>query len=223
VREKGDGAVTNGLGPTDLVALFTAIFADVAATRFARGLPPLISAHLGNEWVSREESPPRIVVVPTSTSYKPMRRMGVQPMQGQLSQVNPRTFFRRLMHFTAHIWGDESPSPQSPIAETDLWYSFNSTVELEREFLGALMRNCGNDPAIYEGLSGDWSQPTDLNRLGRLLLLRFTIETPVTDEPWIVLPFASTAGSTVGVTIVVDTTVQFPDGTSTDQGTFTVP
>lgn len=214
--------MTSGLGPTDLVALFTAIFADVASTRASRGLSPLVSAHLGNEWVRAEESPPRIVVVPISTSYKPMRRMGMQPMAGLTSQVNPRTFFRRILHFTAHIWGDETPSPQSPPAETDLWYSFNTTIELEREFLGALMRNCGNDPAIYEGLSGDWSQPTDLNRLGRLLLLRFTIETPVTDEPWIVLPFAQVSTGP-GVVVVVDTQVDFPDGTSTDQGAFTVP
>jgi hypothetical protein len=214
--------VTNGLGPTDLVALFTTIFADVQANRFNRGLPPLVSAHLGQEWLKAEESPPRIVVVPTTTEYKPMRRIGAQPMRGTIDQVNPRPFFRRLLHFRAHLWGDEQPSPSSPPTEQDLWYSFNSTIELEREFLGALMRNAGNDPAIYAGLAGTWSQPTDLSRLGRSLLLDFSIETPVTDEPWITLPFAQSTGG-AGVEIVVDTQMDFADGSSTDQGTFTVP
>jgi hypothetical protein len=148
--------------------------------------------------------------------------MGAQPMAGLSSQLNPRAFYRRVLHFDAHLWGDESPTPSNPPTEYDLWYSFNTTVELEREFLGALMRNCGNDPAIYEGLSGKWEQPSNQNRLGRCLILAFTIETPVTDEPWIFLPFAQSTGSS-GVQIDVDTVMVFPDGTSTDQGVFIVP
>jgi hypothetical protein len=206
----------------DLVAMFTAIFSDVATIRAARGLPPLISAHLGKEWIRAEETPPRIVVVPISTSYKPMRRMGAQPMQGLTSQVNPRPFFRRLLHFAAHFWGDESPTPSNPPTEQDLWYSYNSTIELEREFLGALMRNAGNDPAIYDSLSGEWVQPSDQNRLGRMLVLSFTIETPVTDEPWLLLPFAQSTGAS-GVSVLVDTAMVFPDGSSTDQGIFVIP
>jgi hypothetical protein len=212
----------NGLGPTDLIAIFQTIFADVIANRLARGLPPLIATHLGKEWIRSEESPPRIVVVPTTTAYKPSRRIGAQPMRGTIDQVNPRPFFRRIMHFAAHFWGDESPAPSNPPTEFDLWYSFNTTIELEREFLGALMRNVGNDPAIYDGLHGEWVQPSDQNRLGRMLVLAFTIETPVTDEPWTILPFAQSSGAS-GVQIDVDTQMVFPDGTSTDQGTFVIP
>jgi hypothetical protein len=123
--------------------------------------------------------------------------------------------------FRAHFWGDETPTPQSPPTEQDLWYSFNSTIELEREFLGALMRNCGNDPAVK--LHGaDWVQPTNMQRLGRLLVLTFSIETPVTDEPWTILPFAQSTGSS-GLGIQIDVAMSFPDGTSSDQGLIIIP
>jgi hypothetical protein len=85
--------MSTGLGPTDMVVLFSTIFGDVSATRAARGLPPLVTAHLGKEWIRAEESPPRIVVVPTRTEYAPSRRMGAQPMAGKTAQVNPRVFF----------------------------------------------------------------------------------------------------------------------------------
>jgi hypothetical protein len=91
-----------------------------------------------------------------------------------------------------------------------------------REFLGALMRNAGNNPAVFQDLSAEWRQPTDITRLGRLLVLTFPLELPITDEPWITLPFAQVPGGS-GVSIDVDTQMVFPDGTSTDQGIFIVP
>jgi len=209
----------NGLGPTDLVAIFTTIFADVMSTRASRGLPPLVSAHLGQEQLQTEESPPRIVVVPTSTTYEYARIMGSQPPTGLITALNPRIFATRWMHFRAHIWGDESPSPSTPPTEQDLWYSFNTTIELEREFLGALMRNLGNVTNPRSGTNvrigeGRWTQPTNMQRLGRLLVLEFSIGTAVTDEPWTVVTPTS---------IAVDTIAVFQDGTSTDQGTFVLP
>jgi hypothetical protein len=85
-----------GLGPTDFVQIFTTIFADVQTVRAARDLPPLVSAHLGQEQMQTEESPPRIVVVPTHNEYAPVKRIGVQPMTsntgGGVTAFNPRPF-----------------------------------------------------------------------------------------------------------------------------------
>ncbi len=92
-----------------------------------------------------------------------------------------------------------------------------------REFLGALMRNCGNDPAFGDRLSAEFRQETDQNRLGRLIVLRFPIELPVTDEPWIALPFKTSTGSSTGVSILVDVAMSFTDGTSVDQGVVVIP
>ena len=208
-----------GLGPTDLVAIFSTIFGDVTSIRASRGLPPLVSVHLGGEWLQAEESPPRIVVVPTSTSYEYARIMGAQPPTGLVTAINPRIFATRWMHFRANFWGDETPAPATPPIETDLWYSFNSTIELEREFLGSMMRNLGNVTNPKTGMNvrigdGQWVQPTNMQRLGRLLVLEFSIGTAVTDEPWTI---------TTPSSIAVDTIMSFPDGTSTDQGTFIIP
>lgn len=83
-----------------------------------------------------------------------------------------------------------------------------------REFLGSLMRNAGNDPAIFDGLAAEWRQPTHEARLGRLLVLTFSLELPITDEPWTMFKPTSVA---------VDTILVLPDGTSTDGGTFVIP
>lgn len=202
-----------GLGPTDFVAIFMTLFSDIQTTRANRGLSPLVSAHLGQEQLSQEESPPRIVVVPTHNEYAPAKRIGTQPMTGGVTAFNPRPFYVRRCYFEAHLWGDESPSPSTPPTEQDLWYSFNSAIELERELFGALMRNAGNNPALRFRESR-WSQPTNMQRLGRLLVLPFSFETPVTDEPWVTV---------APTTINVDVEASFPDGTNVDQGTIVIP
>jgi hypothetical protein len=75
------------------------------------------------------------------------------------------------------------------------------------------MRNAGNNPALRFHDSR-WVQPTNMQRLGRLLVLPFAFETPVVDEPWVVV---------VPTQINVDVGMAFPDGSSTDQGTITIP
>jgi hypothetical protein len=100
------------LGPTDFVALFNTIFADVAAVRSNRSLPPLVSAHLGKEQVSAEESPPRIVVIPTDIKFLPMRRMGAQPMTGKVTAVNPRPFSVRSNSSTLTFGATRRLRPQ---------------------------------------------------------------------------------------------------------------
>lgn len=211
--------MTTGLGPTDLVAIFTTLFSDVAAVRVARLLPPLVSAHLGKEQVRTEESPPRIVVIPTHNTYEYARVVGKQPMTGLVTAINPPTICTRWMHFDAHFWGDESPTPANPITEQDLWYSFNSTVELEREFIQAIARNLGN---IGNTRSGEnvrlgesrWVQPSDQMRLGRELVLSFSVGFPVTYEPW---------GIATPTSAAIDMVMVFADGSSSDQGTVIVP
>lgn len=85
--------MTTGLGPTDFVALFSTIFGDVVSTRAARQLKPLVSFHLGQEWIRSEEDAPRIVVVPDANVYDPARKMGRDPMTGALADFNPQVFF----------------------------------------------------------------------------------------------------------------------------------
>jgi len=212
-----------GLGPTDFAAIWGVIFGEIATVRTGRQLPPA-TLHLGQEWLQAEESPPRIVVVPTAFRYGPARPLGgaAGPTQFFTQQSsNPKTFWRRMMSFDAYCWGDPNPTPQTPPQENpDLWYSFSSTTELERELLIALAHNVGGAAALQlEGAR--WEQPADLVRLGRLVILSFSFDTPVTQEPYTILPFATQ--TTSGVQVAATLEEVWPDGTSTIAGVIVVP
>lgn len=211
-------SLATGLLAPDIVGMFSAVFGQVVSTRAARSLPPLVGAHLGKEWVRFEESPPRIVVVPTRASFEYARMNGTLPPTGQVDATNPPIFASAWLHFEAHAWGEEDPNPPSTLTEASLWYSFRSTLELVREFLDALRFNLGNvtNPRSGNGVridTAEWRQPSDLNRLGRMLVVPFSIPTPVVSEPFTTQTIT---------TIDVDTKAIFLDGTSSDQGTIII-
>ncbi len=211
----------SGLGPTDFAAIWSSIFGEIATVRTNRSLPAA-TLHLGQEWLVAEESPPRIVVVPTTFRYGPSRQLGgAGNIFATQASSDPKAIWRRIMSFDAFIWGNESPSPSVPPVENpDLWYSFSSTTELERELLIALRNNLGGAAAIaIEGAR--WEQPTDLLRFGRLLVLQFAFDTPVTQEPAVILPFATQTTSGVQVSATIEEV--WPDGTSTIAGVIVAP
>jgi hypothetical protein len=126
------------------------------------------------------------------------------------------------LHFDAHCWGDPSPTPTQPPSQFDQLYDFASTVELVRELYGALARNAGNVPNIRPG-DARWEQPTDDMRLGRLLVAPFAIGSSLADESFQFIPFATPGVPGTSVQVNVDVETVFPDGSSTDAGTFTPP
>lgn len=215
--------MTTGLGPTDFAAIWGAIFSEIATVRAARSLP-VATLHLGQEWLQAEESPPRIVVVPMAFRYGPSRQLGgaAGPRNYFTQQSgNPRARWRRMMSFDAHFWGDPNPTPSSPPEENpDLWYSYSSTTELERELLNALANTVGGEAAL-QLTEARWEQPSDMNRLGRYLILSFSFDTPVTAEPWVIVPFATQ--STSGVQVSATMEEVFPDGSSSIAGVIVVP
>jgi hypothetical protein len=88
-------------------------------------------------------------------------------------------------------------------------------VELQRELLGALMRNAGNDPAqSLSPLGANWDTTASVTKRGRLLTQGFIWEAPVTEEPWTTVTPAQ---------FQVDVAMVFQDGSSTDQGTIVIP
>src|SRR5258708_3430310 len=106
---------------TDLVALFTPVAAQIASQRDTLGLPALRAPSptaagqvggllIGQEWLRREHSAPRIVVVPTGCKYSPAQRVGVQTQRTKIEGVNPRARENRLLTFDVHLWGDPDPT-----------------------------------------------------------------------------------------------------------------
>jgi hypothetical protein len=86
--------------------------------------------------------------------------------------------------------------------------------------LVALAHNLGG-PAAIRLYSARWDQPTDMVRRGRLLVVEVGFETPVTQEPYIVLPFST--ATTSGVQIHATLEVVFPDGSSSVAGIIIAP
>ena len=208
--------MSTGLGPFDLVALFSSVFGEMTTVRSSRGLTPLVSTHIGKEWLLQEEAAPRVVVIPERMQYAPARGLGNQT--SHVGDFNPKALYRRFVTCKAYLWGDQ-PAVST---ETDTWVSFNTAVEIEREFLVALSHNLGGPAAVISSnMSAEWDQPTDDTRLGRLLVLTFAFETPVTQEPYIVLPFATASSSGAQVSATLETV--FPDGSSSIAGVIVTP
>jgi hypothetical protein len=212
--------VPQGLGPTDLFELFHPVAQYIAGVRNARGLPMIVGGTgdilVGHELLGDNDSPPRIVVVPTVDRFESARPMGgAVGKPGQLADANPKTFYRRWLGFDAHFWGDDDPQGLNPL------YGYNAALELEREFLGGLVLNLGNTPNLHLG-GARWEQPNDHVREGRLRVLSFEVCTPVTFEPAIVIPFSKTSGDG-GVVVSATVRMVFPDGGISSVGPITIP
>ena len=204
--------------------LFASVQSHVIAQRASQGLTPLKTNGflVGQEQLRREHAAPRIVIVPTGATYSPTRRMSQAYPSGKATDVNPKVFLARLQRFEAHLWGQDTLTPSSPMTLADLTSGFDDCIELERSFLDGLRIYCGNMSNLHIERS-EFIQPTDDNRSGRLLVLSFAIETQVSTLPAIPLSYSTTPvpGSSFDVAVTVSTSWQ--DGSSTSTGTIIVP
>jgi hypothetical protein len=170
---------------TQIGALFAEASVTVAAIRVSQGLPPLVPSGailIGQEWLAFEHDSPRIVAVPTRTEYSGAIPTN-PPTVGQGTPPN-KYVFSRYMDFDVHIWGEPDPTGVDPL------YDFNSTLELEREFLYAMQASMSIPISVPK--SGEWRQPQDVQRRGRLLVLQLRIWTPVVAPPYTILPYSQT-------------------------------
>jgi hypothetical protein len=118
------------------------------------------------------------------------------------------------MAFEAWCWGDEDPVGAPPVGSQS--YSYDSALELRRELLVALAQ-LGGIPEVQPGRYR-WDQPAQTNRLGRILVLEFSLWSPVNDTiigPYEVLPFATSSSS--GVQINAEILATNPSGSSSLQ------
>lgn len=210
--------------PNDVPAYWRAVSAYLATTRAAIGLPPLNgpdgpgsgNVAVGKEFVPYQLAPPYIVVVPNGFDYQAGRKVDNPP--GVLDRY---VAFLRWERFTAYLWGDPGSdySAVSPYPSQTIGDSYNTTIELERELLIALVSQ-STVPGV-QPTGADWVQPDDVTRLGRLLELRFRIQTPVADIPWTALPFANS--TTAGVVVQSSLVLYGPDGSGPNDPSIVVP
>ena len=203
-----------------VVDTMSQLASDIASVRKARKLKPLVCPPgfptapimIGQEWVRREQTPPRIVLVPTGIRNSPGAAIGIQPMAGDISQRPLKVFWRGIIMFDAHLWGDPDPSSQNSL------FDFDTTIELYRELLGSMVRVQGGIPNVSIE-QARWDQPTEDRRLGRLLIVPIGFYADISDEPYVVVPWATQ--STSG--LQADITVSELNGSSTNSVVIVAP
>lgn len=195
---------------TDVDAIFTETAATIAAIRLANSLAP-VTFLIGRQYVNFEGSAPRIVIVPTRTTYGPVQQASntAAAPDYDIGQIPLRkNLFLRWMHFSAYFWGEPDPQwlqdPTSKLGSQN--YGLNTTIELEREFFQALQESI-TIPMAHP-LSGEWVWESPNTAYGANLVVEFRIGTPLLAEAYDILPYAPVSG---GVEVDVNITI----GTST--------
>ncbi len=178
----------------DINTLFSDAYATMVTKRAAYAFTPLqpttnpgtglapTNFQIGPEYLAQEQSPPRIVIVPIETPEFSQVQLGRTPADPPAS----KPVYTGVEYFEAHLWGDSDP------LALDTTYSFNSTLELRREFLGAMYSALMGGRAPSSGLTplnGKWlideKSVGMINTCGRAYVLTFAIAMPVLRDPWI--------------------------------------
>ena len=194
----------------DFDAFFAGVQAHVQESRAILGQSPLIPRGeilVGQEQLPQNFAPPVITVIPRGFRYVPARHFG--------ANFVPKPIWSWWLDLEVHCWGDDDPSGTSAL------YSFSSAAELARQFLTALALAAGGPARVQPGAS-EWVQLTDVNRLGRILVIRPSFERHVNLDPPILVPVATS--TTGGAVIDITANLTSPDATSTiSEAVFAVP
>ena len=218
---------------TDVTQLFANAFAEMVSLRSQLGLPAMIPTcatnfQIGGEFAPEAQSAPRVVIIPTRCEYDYSQPMPITQTPTAMGRVPRKLNYRRWMYFDAQIWGDPDLTPRDLSNPTstippDLpapWYGFNSTIELEREFINCIADQIGLAAQAWQPMGSEWLPANAANnRYGRILVLSFRIATQVAYEPTLLLPYSQTPGDG-GVCGSITITATVPQ--STNQSTVTI-
>lgn len=194
----------------DFDAFFAGVQDHIQTSRKVRRQPPLVPENtvvVGSETTSDLRDAPSIYVVPTGFKYRPARNTR--------DGFVPALLWSWWLDLEAHCWGDDDPEGVRSL------YGLSTATELGRQFLNALQHVNGGVSRVEVGGS-EFIQRTDVNRNGRMLVLRASIEGFVAKDPPILVPLATS--TTPGATFVITPNITSPDGTSTiSEGVYVVP
>jgi hypothetical protein len=112
-----------------------------------------VTFHTGAKYLAAQDSPPRIVWVPTRDAFGPATKGG----------TNPRPLRTRSAGVEAHVWGSD----------------LEATETLVHQVVAALHRAAHGS---YEVRQASWEQPEWLDR-GELCVVALAVAIPVTDDP----------------------------------------
>ncbi len=177
--------------------LFLDPYTKMVAQRAALTLAPLQPVALTNfqfgpEYLEQEQVAPRIVLVPKSSEFS-FSQPNPAMRNPATAQPVAKSLYTEPLAFEAHIWGEPDPNA------TDTSYSFDTTRELMREFIGAMYTKFmgGRGPAAgFTPTGGEWrTDPRGVgmvNTYGRLYVLNFTLSLQVQRDAYVTIPYAVT-------------------------------
>ncbi len=176
----------------DISLIFADAYTAIVAKRSSLSLSPLqpsalTNFQIGPEFLDQEQTAPRIVIVPVDSSFD-FAQNTFADTTGTAAQGYQKPLYTAVETFEAHIWGD--PDPANALG----YYSFNSTIELRREFIGAMYTQLmgGRAPrGSFTPVSGRWlsdRRETGMaNTYGRVYILTFQIAMPVVRDAYVAI------------------------------------
>jgi len=170
-----------------IVALVSAVSADVVSSLAAAGLPPLTDGAilLGAQHVKERSSPPRIVAVPSSAGWGPAVRL---PSAGDTTErrtmIAERSLMTEIVHLDFYCWGASVPETRDG--------DYDATQILYQQVIRSLFNVLGAaSDRTWLPTKGAWTDSSlkaaQLITAGRAFTFGVEIRTPVPDQ---LLPYA---------------------------------
>jgi hypothetical protein len=180
----------------------------------AEGVPAAV--FYGPDHVAEHNSPPRIVVIPTSDSYGAPNYIQPNGFNGDVMAdgQNPRPIATRMEGARAIIWAAGAKQSDPTLQQRA---DYNALHQLINQFVLSLHRV---NPGNYSLGRGTTTETTRVDRLGYVYELEFTVNVPITDGPWDPDTFTNTYDTESGVTQQSTIELDFPDLTDETIGPF---
>ena len=156
-----------------LYDIFDAIQADFTAN----SVPGTF--FFGPDHIAEHADSPRIVMVPTSDSYKaPQYVSPSSNYDTMIEGLNPRTVLTRIEGGQVHIWASGATQVDPTAQQRADYVALHNLVN---QFILSLHRV---NPGNYEVTGGRTIETTRNVRRGYVYVLDFEVEVPIIDVPW---------------------------------------
>lgn len=187
-----------------IVQIVSTISDSVVAGLAAAGYPALVDGKilLGREHVAEQGAPPRIIFIPTRSTFGPRDPASAANVATnssayspeRLAQVRQRSVATEFVTFEVRCWGAFNLAAPDPAADYDVTQALYQQVVISTHLL---------TEGVYKLEGGTWSDETLIDVAGREFVFAITLATPVLDT---LLPLAPSN------TRVVPTTNMIPLG-----------
>jgi hypothetical protein len=151
---------------------------DAIVTDFTASSVPC-TLLFGSDHIAEHNDSPRIVMVPTSDSYKAAQYVSPSPVYDTMIEgLNPRTVLTRIEGGQVHIWASGSTQVDPTTQQRADYVALHNLVN---QFILSLHRV---NPGNYEVTGGRTIETTRNVRRGYVYVLDFEVEVPIIDVPW---------------------------------------